>query len=43
MCILVFSTIFFEIFLMLRKILRDIVINVETALCKVPVTLIGFQ
>ena len=32
-----------ETFLTLRKIQRDIVINVKTSSCKVPVTLVGFQ
>jgi hypothetical protein len=32
----------FEIFLILRRIQRDIVINVKTSLCKILVILIGF-
>jgi hypothetical protein len=31
-----------KIFLILRRILRDIVINVKTSSCKVPVILVGF-
>jgi hypothetical protein len=42
MCILVFPTAFSETFLILRIIQRDIVINVETSLCKVPVIMVGY-
>ena len=41
MCIF-YRHILFETFLILRKIQRDIVINVETSSCKVPVILVGF-
>ena len=37
MCVLIFSTI-----LILRRIRRDIVINVKISLCKVPVILVEF-
>ena len=33
----------FETFLILRRIQRDIFINVQTATCKVPVILVGFK
>jgi hypothetical protein len=42
MCVLVFSTTFVSKFSILRKIQRDIVINVETSSCKVPIILVGF-
>ena len=38
MCVIIFST----NFLILRRILRDIVINVKKSSCKVPVVLVGF-
>jgi hypothetical protein len=41
-CVLIFSTNLFEIFLILRRIQRDIVINVKTSSCKVPVIPVGF-
>ena len=42
MCVLIFSTVLCKTFLILRIIQRDIVINVETFSCKVPVILVGF-
>ena len=42
MRVLIFSTSFTEPFLILRKSLPDIVINVETYSCKVPVILVAF-
>jgi hypothetical protein len=41
-CCLIFSTALFKIFLILRRIQRDIVINVETSSCKVPVIIVRF-
>ena len=41
-CVLMLATNLFEIFLILRRIQRDIVINVKTSLCKVPVIPVGF-
>ena len=41
-CVLSFLQLLFEIFLILRRNQRDIVINVKTSSCKVPVILIGF-
>jgi hypothetical protein len=42
-CVFWFSLqLLFETFLILRRIKRDIVISVETSLCKVPVILVGF-
>jgi uncharacterized membrane protein YbaN (DUF454 family) len=38
--VLIFSTALFEIFLILRKIQPDIVINVKTSSCKVQVRLV---
>ena len=35
--------ILFEVFLILRRIERDIVVNVKTSSCEVPVNLAGFQ
>jgi hypothetical protein len=43
MCILIFSTILFETYLIIRRIRRDIVINVKTCSCKVPVIHVGFR
>jgi hypothetical protein len=42
MSVLIFSTTLLEIFLILRRIQRDIVISVKTSSCKVPVILVGF-
>ena len=43
MYVLIFSKkILFETFLKLRKIQRDIVINVKTSSCKAPVFFVGF-
>ena len=41
-CILIFSTILFETFLIVKGVPRDIVINVKTSSCKVRVILFGF-
>jgi hypothetical protein len=42
-CIFLFSLrLSFETFLILRRIIRDIVINVKTYLYKVPIILVGF-
>jgi hypothetical protein len=41
MCVLIFSTNLSKTFLILRRIQRDIVIDMKTS-CKVPVILIGF-
>jgi hypothetical protein len=38
-CVLIFSTTLFETFLILARIQRDIIINVHTSLCKVPLFL----
>ena len=43
MCILIFSTTFTWNILLLRRIQRDIVINVKTSSCKVPVIFVGFS
>ena len=40
---LIFSRNLFKIFLILRRIQRDIVINVKTSLCKVTVVFVRFQ
>ena len=42
MCVLIFSTTFVQIFLILRRTLRDIVINVIIYSCKVPFLIVGF-
>jgi hypothetical protein len=39
MCVLVFSTTLSRTFIILRRIQRDIVMNVKTSSCKVPVIL----
>jgi hypothetical protein len=41
MRILIFSTTLSEIFVVLRRIHRDIVIYVRTSLCKLPAILVG--
>jgi hypothetical protein len=41
-CVLNFATTLLGTFLIPRRIQRDIVINVETSSCKVPVILVGF-
>jgi hypothetical protein len=40
--VLIFSTTLSKIFHILRRTGRDIVINVKTPLCKVPIILVGF-
>jgi hypothetical protein len=42
LCVLIFSTTFDEIFLILRRRERDIIININRSSCKVPVILIRF-
>jgi hypothetical protein len=42
MCVLIFSTILSETFLIVRRIQRDIIINVHRSLCKVPLLLSDF-
>jgi hypothetical protein len=41
-CVLIFSTTFFRTFLILRRIQRDIIINVHRSLCKINVILVRF-
>ena len=41
MCVLIFSTLVSEIFVIVRRLLQDAVINVETSSCKVTVILVG--
>ena len=43
MYVVTFSTNCFETFLILRRIRRDIVINVKTSSYKLPVILVGFS
>jgi hypothetical protein len=43
MCILIFSTILFEIFLTLRRIRRDIMMNVKSLHVKYPLFLQNFN
>ena len=40
--ILISAQLLFETFLIVRRIQRDIVINMKTSSCKVPVILVGF-
>jgi len=42
MCVLIFSTILYEIFPILRKTERDIIKNVYRSPCKVPIILVIF-
>jgi hypothetical protein len=42
MCVLIFSTTLPEIFIILRIIQQDIVVNVQTSSCKAPVILVRF-
>jgi hypothetical protein len=42
-CVLIFSTLLSEIFLILGRHDREIVINVQRASCKVPVILVRFN
>ena len=42
MCVLIFSTILSETFLILTRIQRDIIINLCRASCKMPVILVRF-
>ena len=42
MCVLIFCTNLSETFLILKRIQRDIAINVRTSPCKLPVILVGF-
>jgi hypothetical protein len=41
-CVLIYSTNLSEIFPILRRIQRDIIIHVQTSSCKVPVLLVRF-
>jgi hypothetical protein len=43
MCVLIFSTTFVSKFLILKRIQRFIIINVQRSSCKVTVVLVGFQ
>jgi len=43
MCVLIFSTSLTEIFLIIRKIEEDIIINLHTTACQVAVTLVIFE
>jgi hypothetical protein len=43
MCVLIFSKTLAEIFLILRRIQRDIIINICRYSCKLPITLASFN
>jgi hypothetical protein len=43
MCVLIFSQLLFETFLILKRIQRDIIINVHRSSCKVPLLLSDFN
>jgi len=43
MCVLIFCTDFSETFLILRRILRGMIINVHWSSCKVPVILVRLK
>ena len=43
MCVLIFSTNLSEIFLILRKIQRDIILNLRRSSCQVPVIIVRFE
>jgi hypothetical protein len=42
MCVLIFSTNLSETFLILRRIQRDIIINVHKPSCEMPIILVRF-
>jgi hypothetical protein len=42
MCVLIFSTVLCETFLNLRRVQRDVIVNVHRSSCKVPVILVRF-
>jgi hypothetical protein len=42
-CVSIFPAILFETFLILKRIMRDIVTNVKASSCKVPVILLDFN
>jgi len=42
MFVLIFSTALPDIFLILRRIKRDVIINVRRSSCKIPVIVVGF-
>ena len=42
-CVLILSRLLFETFLILRRSQRDMIINVKTSSCKVPVILVAFK
>ena len=43
MCVWIFSTSLTEIFHIIRKTERDLIINLHTSSCQVPATLVGFE
>jgi hypothetical protein len=43
MCVLIFSTNLPETFTILRRTERDMIKNVYSTLCKVPVSIVGFS